>query len=82
MKSPESLRTWTGLIAVLASDAAIAVAAIWALDQLRPTQAMAVVTGAFTAITAITTAYFGIKATANTAQKALREPPERGSGNL
>lgn len=67
-------RSWTGLGAVLGSDAAIVVAAVWGMSWATDgNQVVALLTSAFTAITAITTAYFGVKAAANTAQRAIRD---------
>jgi hypothetical protein len=72
----EQVRAWAGLIAVVAGDTAIAVAAILAIihftasgtpSQIVP-QVVAILSGAFTAIGTMTTAYFGIKAMSNTAK--------------
>jgi len=70
-----------GLAAVVAGDAAIAIAAIVGIihfagsgssSQALP-QVVAILSGAFTAIGTMTTAYFGIKAMSNTA-KSLKSP--------
>ena len=77
----ERVRAWAGLTAVVAGDAAIAIAAIVGIlhfagsgssTQALP-QVVAILSGAFTAIGTMTTAYFGIKAMSNTA-KALKSP--------
>ena len=79
--SVERVRAWAGLAAVVAGDAAIAIAAIVGIihfagsgssTQALP-QVVAILSGAFTAIGTMTTAYFGIKAMSNTA-KALKSP--------
>jgi hypothetical protein len=81
----EKVRAWTGLYAVVAGDIAIAVAAILgilhfatsgtAVAQILP-QVVAILSSAFTAIGTMTTAYFGIKSMANTANN-LAGPPTR-----
>ena len=72
----EQVRALAGLIAVMAGDAAIAAAAIVGIihfaasgtsSQVLP-QIVAILSGAFTAIGTMTTAYFGIKAMSNTAK--------------
>lgn len=77
----ERVRAWAGLAAVMAGDAAIAIAAIVGIihfsgsgssTQALP-QVVAILSGAFTAIGTMTTAYFGIKAMSNTA-KSLKPP--------
>jgi predicted tellurium resistance membrane protein TerC len=77
----ERVRAWAGLAAVVAGDAAIAIAAIVGIihfagsgssTQALP-QVVAILSGAFTAIGTMTTAYFGIKAMSNTA-KSLKSP--------
>ena len=79
--SVERVRAWAGLAAVVAGDAAIAIAAIVGIihfagsgssNQALP-QVVAILSGAFTAIGTMTTAYFGIKAISNTA-KSLKSP--------
>jgi hypothetical protein len=67
-------RAWTGLIVVVGGDVAIAVAAILATVKFSGQNAMtsdpivAILTSAFTAISTMTTAYFGIRSMSNTAQ--------------
>ena len=77
----QSTRSWTGLLVVAAGDVAIALSAILTIfwitsragsatgDQLNPV--VAILTSAFTAIGTLTTAYFGIRATSNTAQESM-----------
>ncbi|MGW1050644.1 hypothetical protein [Streptomyces sp. NPDC002521] len=68
----QTTRAWTGLLVVLTGDAAIAVGAIWvALRTASGPEVVSILTSAFTAITAITTAYFGIRAATNSAQTAV-----------
>ncbi|MET7475262.1 hypothetical protein ABZT17_12985 [Streptomyces sp. NPDC005648] len=72
IKKVQTTRAWTGLVVVLIGDVGVALAAIliaWHLNDA--TQAVAILTSAFTAITAITTAFFGIRAASNTAQHAV-----------
>lgn len=79
----EKVRSWTGLYAVIASDTAIAVAAILGITHFAGSgtansqslpQVVAILSSAFTAIATLTTAYFGIKSMANTANN-LAGPP-------
>ena len=77
----EKVRAWAGLIAVVAGDLAIALAAILGITHFTSSgssqavpQIVAILSGAFTAISTMTTAYFGIKAISNTA-KNLAGPP-------
>lgn len=72
----EKVRAWAGLMAVVAGDTAIAIAAIVGIihfaasgtsSQVLP-QIVAILSSAFTAIGTMTTAYFGIKAMSNTAK--------------
>lgn len=79
MSGPEQVekrQATMGLTAVLASDVAIALAAILGVLWLRHSadsgagstaELAAVLTSAFTAISTMTTAYFGIKSMSNTA---------------
>jgi hypothetical protein len=79
----ETVRSWTGLYAVIAGDIAVALAAILGIthfatsgtvnSQILP-QVVAILSSAFTAIATMTTAYFGIKSMANTANN-LAGPP-------
>jgi hypothetical protein len=84
-------RAWTGLWVVVGGDGAIAVAAIWGVVKVSGSantnaQMVAILTSAFTAISTMTTAYFGIRATSNTAQASLSAPgggapPNTGGGS-
>ncbi|MEH0400746.1 hypothetical protein ACFY7V_34385 [[Kitasatospora] papulosa] len=76
----ETVRSLAGLIAVLAGDAAIALAVVLSFGHLDANQGMSVLTAGFTSITAITTAYFGIKAASNTADRAIRRKRHKGRG--
>ncbi len=75
----ERVRAWAGLVAIVAGDAAIALAAILGIihftngvpsSQALP-QVVAILSGAFTAIGTMTTAYFGIKSMSNTAKNLV-----------
>jgi Pentapeptide repeats (8 copies) len=74
--SVQRTRAWTGLWVVVGGDVAIAAAAIFTVFTVwkaghtssNITPIVAVLTSAFTAIGTMTTAYFGIKTMANTAQ--------------
>lgn len=70
----ERTRAWTGMWVVVGGDVAIAVAAILGVVKFSSTAAsssalVAILTSAFTAIGTMTTAYFGIRSSANTAQR-------------
>lgn len=73
IKKVQTTRAWTGLIVVLVGDIGIALAAILVAIHrgTGSNAAVAILTSAFTAITAISSAYFGIRAAANTAQSAV-----------
>jgi hypothetical protein len=80
----DKTRSITGLLAVVAGDVAIAVAAILGLlhfssSSTQSTQFVAILTSAFTAIATMTTAYFGIKSISNTAQALKQTPPHTHS---
>jgi len=72
---------------VAAGDVAIVVAAVWGVVKTAGGTAstsslVAILTSAFTAIGTMTTAYFGIKSSANTAQhyrSATVSPPPTGN---
>lgn len=75
----ERTRAVTGLIAVIAADIAIALAAILGLVYAtrgggNSSQVVAILSSGFTAIGTTTTAYFGIKSMANAANN-LAGPP-------
>jgi uncharacterized membrane protein YgcG len=84
--SVERTRARMGLIAVAVSDVVIAVAAIWGVvlvhksGNVNATSVVSILTSAFTAIGTLTTAYLGIKASANTAKNALPKTPTNSSG--
>ncbi|MGW5665371.1 hypothetical protein ACWEWG_35895 [Streptomyces sp. NPDC003758] len=66
----EKTRARYGLLAVIISNVAIAVVAIfgvWRLDGDKSVM-VGVLTAAFTAVSSMTTAYLGIKAVSNTAK--------------
>jgi hypothetical protein len=73
--SVQRTRAITGLFVVVLGDAAIVGASIVGLFVLdsssADSQVVAVLASAFTAITSITTAYFGIRAATNTAQSSI-----------
>jgi hypothetical protein len=76
-------RAWTGLFVVVGGDVAIAVAAIVALIKFAGSTANAnnaviasILSSAFAAIGTMTTAYFGIRESANTAQRSVKHQPE------
>ncbi|MEU6217953.1 hypothetical protein ABZ845_10590 [Streptomyces sp. NPDC047022] len=71
----EEVRSMAGLLAVWGSDGVIVAAAIFGIKLVKSdsNQAVALLTSAFTAVTAITTAYFGIKAVSNTAQSVVAQ---------
>jgi hypothetical protein len=77
--SVERYRAITGLLAVVAGDVAIAVAAILGIvyaarGSAATAQIAAILSSGFTAVGTMTTAYFGIKSMSNTA-KNLAGPP-------
>jgi hypothetical protein len=79
-------RASMGLYAVLASDIAIAVAAIAGVliirhDSASTTAVVSILSTAFTAVGTLTTAYFGIKATANTAKNTIAGQQSGASGD-
>lgn len=71
----QRVRAFAGLLVVVLGDAAIIAAAIVGLVVLDATsanaQSVAILTSAFTAISTMTTAYFGIRAATNTAQSSI-----------
>jgi hypothetical protein len=72
----EVKRAEMGLYAVLISDVAIAAAAIVGViiisgDSSSSTAIVSILSSAFTAVGTLTTAYFGIKASANTAKNSI-----------
>ncbi|WP_432052317.1 hypothetical protein [Streptomyces xiamenensis] len=69
--STDNCRTITGVTAVIVGDVVIGAVALIAVFHADGQAQAAFLASAFTAITGITTAYFGIKAVSNTAQKGL-----------
>lgn len=73
MDAVERTRAVTGLLAVIGGDVAIAIAAVLGIiyvsrgSSASATQIAAILSGGFTAIGTMTTAYFGIKSIANAA---------------
>ena len=72
-------RAWTGLCVVVGGDIAIAVAVIFALSKFvgstggsNSAVLASIMTSAFAAISTMTTAYFGIRASSNTAQRSIK----------
>ncbi len=81
----ERRRAATGLYAVLASDVAIAVAAIAGVliirnDSASSAAVVSILSSAFTAVGTLTTAYFGIKASANTAKNSIASQQDGSPG--
>jgi hypothetical protein len=75
----DKTRAWTGLFVVVGGDVAIAVAVVFALSKFAGTTGNAatavlasILSSAFAAIGTMTTAYFGIRAISNTAQRSIK----------
>jgi hypothetical protein len=70
----DKTRAWTGLYAVVGGDIAIAVGAVIALFKFASSNAVlpAILSSAFAAISTMTTAYFGIRESSNTAQRSVQ----------
>jgi len=75
----DKTRAWTGLYVVVGGDVAIAVAVVVALFKFAGTTGNAttavlasILSSAFAAIGTMTTAYFGIRATSNLAQRSVK----------
>lgn len=67
--SVQRTRSWTGMWVVIGGDVAIAAGAGIALWKVSGSaNEIAILTSSFTAISTMTTAYFGIKTMSNTAQ--------------
>ena len=82
----QRIRAWTGLYVVIGGDVVIAVAAIFAVykigsDATSSGAIVSVLTSAFTAVSTMTTAYFGIRAATNTAQTSLSSRADDNSQN-
>lgn len=79
----EVVRARMGLAAVAVSDVAIAIAAIIGVivihsDKSSSTAVVSILSTAFTAVGTLTTAYLGIKASANTAQNSMSNQAGNG----
>lgn len=76
----EKTRARTGLLAVVAGDVVIALAAIFGVifvarhSDSSASQIVSILSGAFTAVGTMTTAYFGIKSISNTASNIAGPP--------
>jgi hypothetical protein len=75
----DKTRAWTGLCVVVGGDVAITVAVAIALIKFAGTSGNAstavlasLLSTAFAAIATMTTAYFGIRASSNTAQRSIK----------
>jgi hypothetical protein len=71
----QKTRAWTGLFVVVGGDVAIALAAVLGIvvtSGAGSDQVVAILTSAFTAISSMTSAYFGIRAASNTAQSSVQ----------
>ena len=66
----ERVRSLSGAAAVICGDIAITVAAVIGAGHASSAEAVGILSGAFTAMSTMTTAYFGIKGISNTAQKS------------
>jgi hypothetical protein len=78
-------RAWTGLMAVVIGDLAVALAAIGGLIITGSSAAgsgpvVSILSSAFTTIGTLTTAYFGIRAATNTAQTIASRGPAGDGG--
>ena len=81
----DKTRAWTGLYVVVGGDVVIATAAIVALLKFTGSGVSSsgsvlasILSSAFTAIGTMTTAYFGIRSSSNTAQKSIKHLSGRG----
>jgi hypothetical protein len=85
----DKTRAWTGLFVVVGGDVAIVVAVVIALVRFANARVSgnnavlaSLLSSAFAAVATMTTAYFGIRATSNTAQRSIKHPPgERASAS-
>ena len=83
----DKTRAWTGLYVVVGGDVAIMAAVVIALLKFADTTVgastavlAAILSSAFSAIGTMTTAYFGIRASSNTAQRAVKHRPPASGG--
>jgi hypothetical protein len=74
-------RAWTGLMVIVGGDAAIAIAVVVALFHFANATGSSnsavlasILSSAFAAIGTMTTAYFGIRESSNTAQRSIKHP--------
>ncbi|GAA3123322.1 hypothetical protein GCM10010521_07940 [Streptomyces rameus] len=74
-RSLQATRAWTGLTVILLGDLAITLAAIWGVNSTGNAQTVAILASAFTAVSTMTTAYFGIRGITNTAQSSIDAAP-------
>ncbi|MEU6539371.1 hypothetical protein [Streptomyces sp. NPDC047000] len=79
----EQIRALGGLLAVIAADGAVIIAAVWAVGHFgnNADSNVAVLSAGFSAVTAITTAYLSIKAISNTARTAMHHAQQRRDDN-
>jgi hypothetical protein len=82
----ELTRARTGLLAVVTGDVVIVGASIFGLWKLSGhtaygSEMVSILTAAFTAVGTLTTAYFGIKSMANTAQYHAAKSSNQSQGN-
>jgi hypothetical protein len=83
----DKTRAWTGLYVVVGSDVAIMATVVIALFKFADTTVdastavlAAILASAFSAIGTMTTAYFGIRASSSTAQRAVKHRPPASGG--
>jgi ABC-type transport system involved in cytochrome bd biosynthesis fused ATPase/permease subunit len=72
----EVTRSKTGLLALVAGDVVIISLAVMAAYKVTGAAQPAIISAAFSAVTAITAAFFGIRAASNTAAKAIEKMEE------
>jgi hypothetical protein len=76
MAGVERTRARVGLLVVVVGDVTIVVATVVGVLVIHGsaggTAAVSILTSAFTAISTMTTAYFGIRAASNTAQRSIQ----------
>jgi hypothetical protein len=78
----QATRSWTGLLVVLFGDAAICLVVILGVSasNVSGETSVAILTSAFTAVATMTTAYFGIRGMANTAQRSVEAASAQSTG--
>ena len=81
----QQTRAWAGFLVVAVSVAGIAFASYWGISKAagatNASSIAAIISSGFTAIATATTAYFGIRAVANTAQSFAEGSGNQGGGN-